>query len=64
MKRVFSATSPGWQRFLCFAACGVFIVMVSVNLPFLFDLMSRGIGWIVALSPHPDESWKGCRWYL
>jgi len=62
MKRFFAAMSPWWRPLLGFAAWGVLIVLVLVSLPFLFDLMSRGIGWIVALFPHPDESWKSCPW--
>ncbi len=62
MKRLFSAMSPRWQRLLGFDTWGVFIVLVLVSLPFLFDLMSCGIGWIMALFSHPDESWKECSW--
>ena len=25
-------------------------------------LVGRGIGWIIGLFPHPDESWKECSW--
>lgn len=60
MKRPYFAISIRWQRLLFFAAWGVFIVLVSASLPFLFDLMSRGIGWVTALFPHQDELWKEC----
>ena len=62
MKRLFAMISPRWQRPLRFAAWGMFIVFVSVNLPFLFDLMSRGIAWIMGLFPHADDLWKECPW--
>ena len=62
MKRLFAAMSPRWQLLLGFVACGVLIVLVLASSPFLFDLMSRGIGWIMALFPHPDESWKERSW--
>jgi len=62
MKRLFSAMSIRWQRLFCFAAWGVFVVLVLASLPFLFDLMGRGIGWIMGLFPHPDELWKECPW--
>jgi hypothetical protein len=60
MKRPYSAMSIRWQRLLCFATWGVFIALASVSLPFLFDLVSRGIGWVTALFPHPAELWKEC----
>jgi len=60
MKRLFSAMSIRRQRLFCFAAWGVFIVLFSASLPFLFDLMSRGIGWIMGLFPRPDDLWKEC----
>lgn len=60
MKRLFSAMSIRWQRLFCFAAWGVCIVLVSASLPFLFDLMSRGIGWSIGLFPRPDDLWKEC----
>jgi len=62
MKPLFSAMSIRWQRLFCFATCGVFIVLVLASLPFLFDLMGRGIGWIMGLFPHPDNLWKECPW--
>ncbi len=62
MKRLFVLISAPWQGLLCFAAWGVFIVLVSVSLPFLFDLLSRGIGWIMGLFPRPDDLWKECPW--
>ncbi len=62
MKRLFAMISPRWHRLLPFTASGIFIVFVSVNLPFLFDLMSRWIGWIMGLFPRPDDLWKECPW--
>lgn len=62
MKRLFSAMPIRWQRLFCFAVWGVFIVLVSVSLPFLFDLVGRGIGWIMGLFPRPDDLWKECLW--
>jgi len=55
MKRLFSATSPRWQRLLGFAAWGKLIVLVLASLPFLFDHIGHGIGWIIGLFPHPGE---------
>jgi len=60
MNGLFSSTPPRWRRLLWFAAWGVFIVWISVNLPCLFNLMSRGIDSITALFPRPNESWKEC----
>jgi len=62
MKRLFSAMSPRWQRLLGFAAWGALIVVILASAPFLFDPVGRGIGWIIGLFPHPDESWKECSW--
>ena len=62
MKRLFAMVSLRWQGLLPIAAWGIFIVFVSVNLPFLFDLMSRGIAWIMGLFPRPDDLWKECPW--
>lgn len=62
MKRLFVLISAPWQGLLRFAAWGVFIVLVLASLPFLFDLMSRGIGWIMGLFPRPDDLWKECPW--
>jgi hypothetical protein len=60
MKQVFSAMFIRWQRLFCLAALGVCIVLVSVSLPLLFDLMSRGTGWSMGLFPRPDDLWKEC----
>lgn len=62
MKRLLVLISPPWQGLRRFAAWGVFIVLVLASLPFLFDLMSRGIGWIMGLFPRPDDLWKECPW--
>lgn len=62
MKRLFSAISPRWQRLLEFAAWGAFIVLIFASAPFLFDLVSRSVGWVIQLFPHPGELWKECRW--
>ncbi len=62
MKRFFAPMSARWQRLLGFAAWAAFIVVIFASAPFLFELMSRGIGWIIGLFPHPDESWKECSW--
>jgi hypothetical protein len=34
--------------------------MIFASAPFLFDLVGRGIGWIIGLFPHPEELWKAC----
>jgi hypothetical protein len=62
MKRLFAMISPRWLRLLRFAAWAALVVMVLASLPFLFDLVGRGIGWIIGLFPHPDELWKECPW--
>ncbi len=59
MKRFFAPMSPRWQRLLGFAAWGAHIF---ASAPFLFNVIGRGIGWIIGLFPHPDESWKECSW--
>jgi len=64
MTSLFGAISPRWRKLFHFAAWGVFIVMVLASLPFLFDLMGRGIGWTMGLFPHPDDLWKECPWCL
>ena len=64
MKRLFAAMSPRWQRLLEFAAWGTLVVAIFASAPFLFDLVGRGIGWIIGLFPHPDELWKECPWCL
>jgi hypothetical protein len=33
-----------------------------VSTPFLFDLIGRGIDWIIGLFPHPDEVWREYPW--
>lgn len=62
MKRLFASMSPRWRRLLEFAAWGTLIVMIFASTPLLFDLIGRGIGWIIGLFPHPDELWKECPW--
>ena len=64
MKRLFAAMSLRWQRLLEFAAWGTLIVVIFASAPFLFDLVGRGIGWIIGLFPHADELWKECPWCL
>ena len=64
MKRLFAAMSPRWRRLLSFAAWGALIILILAGAPFLFDLIGRGIGWIIGLFPHPDELWKECPWCL
>ncbi len=60
MKRLFAAISPRWKRLLRLAPLAAIIVIFLASLPFLFDLMNHGIGWIMGLFPHPDELWKEC----
>ncbi len=62
MKRVFVAISPRYRRLLHFAARGVLIVLASASLPFLFDLMNRGIGWFIGLFPHSNRPWEEPLW--
>jgi hypothetical protein len=64
MKRLFLAMAPRWQRLLEFAAWGALIVVILAIAPFLFDLVGRGIGWIIGLVPRPEELWKECPWRL
>ncbi len=64
MKRLFAAMSPRWRKLLRFAGWGALIVVIFESAPFLFDLVGRGIGWIIGLFPHPDELWKECSWCL
>ena len=64
MKRLFSVMSPRTRRLVEFAAWGALIVMLFASAPFLFDLIGRGIGWIIGLFSHPDELWRECPWCL
>ncbi len=64
MKRLSSAMSFRWRKLLHFAAWGALAVVIFASAPFLFDLVGRGIGWIIGLFPHPDELWKECTWCL
>ena len=64
MKCLFVLISPPWQRLLRLAAWGTLIVTIFASAPFLFDLVGRGIAWIIGLFPHPDELWKECPWCL
>ncbi len=60
MKRLVAAMSPRWQRLLEFAAWGALVVVTFASAPFLFDLVGRGIGWVIGSFPRPDELWKEC----
>lgn len=62
MKRLFSITSTKWRRLLCLAAWAVVFVLIFASTPFLFDLLGRGIGWMIGLFPHPGELWKEYPW--
>ena len=62
MKRLFAAMAPRWQRLLEFAAWGALILVICASGPFLFDLIGRGIGWIIGLFPRAEELWKECPW--
>lgn len=62
MNRIFVAISPQWKRLLRFVGWAALIVLLLASLPFLFDLMNRGIGWIIGLFPRPDDLWKECSW--
>ena len=64
MKRLFAMIPLRWLRLLRFAAWGVFILLVLASSPFLFDLIGRGIGWIMGLFPRPDDFWKECPWCI
>jgi hypothetical protein len=64
MKPLFAMISPRWQRLLEFATWGALIAVICASAPFLFDLVGRGIGWIIGLSPRPEELWKECPWCL
>jgi hypothetical protein len=64
MKRLLAAMAPRWQRLLEFAARGALIVVIFASAPFLFDLVGRGIGWIIGLFPRQEELWKECPWRL
>lgn len=60
MKRLISTMPCRWQRLLEFAAWGTLIVVICACAPFLFDLVGRGIGWIIGLFTHTDWLWKEC----
>jgi len=62
MRGLLTAFFPRWKPLLCFAAWAAIIVLFLASLPFLLDLMSRGIGWIMGLFPRPNDLWKGCPW--
>ncbi len=62
MKLFFAAMFPRRRRLLESAACGALIVVILVSAPFLFDLVGRGIGWIIGLFPHPAVLWRECPW--
>ncbi len=64
MKLLLAAMAPRWQRLLEFAAWGTLIVVIFASAPFLFDLVGRGIGWIIGSFPRPEELWKECPWCL
>lgn len=64
MKRLLAAMSPRWQRLLEFAAWGALIVAIFASAPILFDLVGRGIGWIIGLFPDPAELWREWPWCL
>lgn len=62
MKWLSAMISPRWQRLLRLVAWAPLIVLFLASLPFLFDLMNRGIGWIIGLFPRPNDLWKECPW--
>lgn len=50
------------RKILRFAAWAALLVLLLASLPFLFGLLSRGIDWIVGLSPNPARSWEALLW--
>ena len=62
MKRLLGAKSPG--SLLSFAEWGALMVLILARASFLFDLIDRGIGWIIGLFRINEELWKECsRWF-
>ena len=57
MKRLAYAVSPR-----CRAACAALMVLLLVSVPFLFGVLSCGIGWITGLFPNPATSWEALLW--
>ena len=62
MKPLFRAMPPRSRKLLRFAAWAALIVLLLVSLPFLFDVLGRGIDWLTGLFPNPAKSWEALLW--
>jgi len=62
MNRVAYAVSPRCGKILRVAAWAALIILLLASLPFLFDVLSRGIDWITGLFPNPAKSWEALLW--
>jgi len=62
MNQLLPAISPRCRKLLRCAAWAALIVLLLVSLPFLFDVLSRGIDWLTGLFPNPAKLWEALLW--
>ncbi len=63
MKRLLTEISPRTLGVILVAARGVLIGVLMVSLPFLFELLSRGIEWIWCSLGISRKSWEALLWF-
>lgn len=62
MRPLFAAISPPSRKLIRSCAWGALIVLFLAISPFLFDVLSRGIDWIIGLFPHSSGLWEESSW--
>lgn len=63
MKRLLAASSPRCRNLRCFGTWSVLIILTLAAVPFLLDVLSRGIDWMIELFPHSDKLWEQPSWF-
>ncbi len=56
------AVSPRYQMPLRWGGWALLIVLLLVGLPFLFNVVNRGMDWITGLFPHCSRSCEARPW--
>jgi hypothetical protein len=62
MKALTVEITPRSRKLLLAAGCGVLVIILLANLPFLIDALSRLADWFTGLFPHPNRLWEESPW--
>ena len=57
-----AAISPQWRKAIRYCAGGALIILLLAISPYLLDVLTRTIDWIIELFPHSRPLWEETSW--